>query len=70
MENLLRPPVSGAARLIESLTRVSVASPTAKLTIKEQRELVARMRRFQALPQQLQEGVLRYGEQLQNSYRS
>ena len=70
MVSVLRPSASGANRLLACIREASVAVPKAPLTFKEQMELAARIRRFRTLPPQLQEGVLRYGEQLQNSYRS
>jgi len=57
-----------ASKIIESLTGVpsTVRRP---MTRKEKREQDERVRRFLALPPQLQEGVLRYGEHLRDAYR-
>ena len=64
------PGLTEAARVIEALTGVPPAIPAEKLTRKEKQEQASRIRRFRTLSPQLQEGVLRYGEQLQKSYRS
>lgn len=56
-----------AARVIEALTGVP---PTIqrRMTRKEKQELAARVKRFMALPPQLQEGILRYGENIREAY--
>ncbi|GEM_PF-2896613 len=57
-----------AARVIEALTG---APPTIcrPMTRQEKRKQEERVRRFLALPPQLQEGVLRYGENLRDAYQ-
>ena len=57
-----------AARIIEALTGVPPAFPERKMTREEKQEQVARVKRFLALPPQLQEGILRYGENIQKAY--
>jgi len=56
-----------AARVIEQLTGVPPAFPV-KMTRKERQEQAARVKRFLALSPQLQEGILRYGENIQKAY--
>lgn len=58
-----------AARVIERLTGVPPTFPK-KLTRKERQEQAARVKRFLALPPQFQEGILRYGENIQRAYRT
>ena len=65
----IRPDVTEAARVIEQLTGVSPLLPERKMTRKERQEQAARVKRFLALPPQLQEGILRYGENIQKAYR-
>ncbi|MBW1921222.1 MAG: hypothetical protein JRI81_13510 [Deltaproteobacteria bacterium] len=58
-----------AAKAIEAITGV----PTKLQMKKSRKERLAekeRIRRFLALPPQLQEGILRYGEHLQKTYRT
>lgn len=57
-----------AARAIESLTGVpaTIGRPISR---REKREQEERIRRFLSLPLHLQEGVLRYGENLRDAYR-
>ena len=64
----ISPDVLEAARIIEQLTGVA---PTIreKMTRKERQEQAARVKRFLAFPPQLQEGILRYGENIQKAYR-
>ena len=59
-----------AARVIETLTGVPPTVPERKMTRKEKQEQVARVKRFLALPPELQEGILRYGENIQKAYSS
>jgi hypothetical protein len=59
-----------AAKVIEALTGVPLAIAERKMTRKEKREQAARIRRFVALPPELQEGVLRYGENMKEAYLS
>ena len=63
-------PVEEAARVIERLTGVPPPVPERPMTKKEKQELAARVKRFLALPPQLQEGILRYGEHIQKAYRA
>ena len=58
-----------AARVIEQLTGVP-PTITRKITRKEKQEQAARVKRFLALPPQLQEGILKYGENIQQAYRA
>lgn len=58
-----------AARVVEQLTGVPPTIPR-KMTRKERQEQAARVKRFLALPPQLQEGILRYGEHIQKAYRT
>lgn len=46
----------------------SPGEPGKKPSGKDLREQAERSRRFRALPPRLQEGLLRYGEQLQKAY--
>lgn len=57
-----------AARVVEALT--GVPPPWRKLTRREKQEQAARVKRFLALPPQLQEGILRYGENIQKAYKT
>ncbi len=61
--------VEEAARVIEALTGVP-SIPPRRMTRKERQEQTARVRRFLALPPQLQEGILRYGENIQKAYKA
>ena len=56
-----------AAKVIEALTGVP---PTIRrpMTQKEKQEQEERVRRFVSFPPQLQEGMLRYGENLRDAY--
>lgn len=60
--------VEEAARVIEQLTGAPPAVPERKMTRKERQEQTSRVKRFLALPPQLQEGILRYGENIQKAY--
>jgi len=51
-----------AARIIEAQTDLR------KLTRKQRQEQAARVRRFLAFPPELQEGILRYGENIRGAY--
>ena len=59
--------VEEAAKVIQALTGVPPAIRV-KMTRKERQEQAARVKRFLALPPQLQEGILRYGENIQKAY--
>ena len=61
--------VDEAARAIEAVTGVSPLFEN-KMTRKEKQEQAARVRRFLALPPHLQEGILRYGENIRKAYKS
>jgi len=69
---MVSPQVKEAARLIEHLTGVppggSIPEQRREMG-REKREQTARVKRFLALPPQLQEGVLRYGENIRGAYR-
>jgi hypothetical protein len=62
-------PVEEIARIIEELTGVPPLLPKRK-TRKERQEQAARVKRFLALPPELQEGVLRYAENMKEAYLS
>ena len=57
-----------AARIIEQLTGVAPLLPERKMTRAERQEQAARVKRFLVLPPQLQEGILKYGENIQKAY--
>lgn len=61
--------VEQAARVIEALTGAPPIAPN-RMTRKERQEQAARVRRFLTLPPQLQEGILRYGENIQKAYKA
>ncbi len=67
---MVNPRVEEAARIIESLTGVPPAIPERKMIRKERQEQAARVKRFLALPPQLQEGILRYGENMRDTYKT
>jgi len=69
MTNTSRPDVAEAAKVIEQLTGVPLATPV-KMTGKERQEQAARVKRFLALPPPLQDGILRYGENIQKVYKT
>jgi|Deesub1362B_J571_1020462.scaffolds.fasta_scaffold04305_7 hypothetical protein len=56
-----------AGQVIEALTGVPPMLPR-KPTRKERHEQKERLRRFLALPPELQEGALRYAERIQRAY--
>ena len=60
--------VAEAAKAIEALTGVPPILLERKMTRKEKQEQAARVKRFLALPPQFQEGILRYGENIQKAY--
>ena len=64
----ISPDVVEAAQIIEQLTGVA-STIREKMTRKERQEQAARVKRFLAFPPQLQEGILRYGENIQKAYR-
>lgn len=57
-------------KLVEELTGVPPVTPPKRLTRKEKREQAERVRRFLALPPPLQEGILKYGENIREAYSS
>jgi len=57
------------AKVIEALTGVPPAIPV-KMTREEKRMQAARVKRFLTLPPQLQEGALRYADQIRQAYRT
>jgi len=61
--------VDEAARAIEAVTGVPPLLEK-QATRKEKLEQAARVRRFLALPPELQEGILRYGENIRKAYKS
>ena len=58
-----------AARIIEAITGVPPKTPL-KMTRQERQEQEARVKRFLALPPELQEGVLHYAENMREAYLS
>lgn len=62
-------PVEEAARVIEQLTGVPPKMPLRKMTRKERQEQAARVKRFLVLSPQLQEGCLKYAENIMQGYR-
>lgn len=62
--------VEEAAHTIELLTGVPPGGKPRRMSRKQRQEQVARVKRFLAMPPELQEGVLRYGENIRASYRS
>ena len=61
--------VTEASKAIKALTGAPPGIPEKDMLTEEEREQVARVKRFLALPVRLQEGVLRYGERLKGAYR-
>jgi len=61
-----------ATRVIESLFGVAATSgqTTKRQTRQERQAQAARVERFLALPPELQEGVLRYAENMKGAYLS
>jgi hypothetical protein len=59
-----------AAKVIEALTGVPPTVPELrKVTKRERQEQAARVKRFLALPVPLQEGCLKYAENIMDTYR-
>ena len=56
------------AKLMEELTGIPPAVLPRRLTGKERQKQVARVKRFLALPPELQEGILKYGEKIREAY--
>jgi len=68
-----REDVLEVARIIESLLGVpsaTVGQTARRMTRQERQEQAARVKRFLALPRELQEGVLRYAENMKGAYLS
>ena len=63
------PRISETSKAIKALAGMLPDIPEKKMLTGEEREQVARVKRFLALPVRLQEGVLRYGERLKGAYR-
>jgi hypothetical protein len=59
-----------AARIIESLLGVPPTVSGRRMTRQERQEQAERVRRFLVLPPELQEGVLRYAENMKGAYLS
>jgi hypothetical protein len=59
-----------AARVIEVLLGVPPTVSGRRMTKRERQEQAERVRRFLALPPELQEGVLRYAENMKGAYLS
>ena len=62
--------ISEAATNLEDFGRRPPSTTADKMGRREKHEQAARVRRFLSLPPELQEGVLRYGEQIQKAYMS
>jgi len=61
--------IGGLLKDLEELTGVAPGVATLRMmTRKEKQEQAARIKRFLALPPQLQEGILRYGEKIREAY--
>ena len=58
-----------AARVLEELFNVSPQPELRKMTKHEKDEQAERVRRFLALPVQLQEGCLRYARNILDAYK-
>jgi len=58
------------ARIMAELTGVPAHVNSAITTQKEERARTNRVKRFLALPPQLQEGILRYGENIRQAYKT
>ena len=56
------------AHAIEALTGVARVAPAHQMTAREKQEQAARVRRFLALPPELQEGALRYAENIKMAF--
>ena len=59
-----------AARVLEDLFNVPPQPGLRKMTKREKDEQAQRVRRFLALPVQLQEGCLRYAQNILDAYKS
>lgn len=57
-------------KLMEELTGVPPKPSPRRLTKRERKEQAQRLKRFLALPPQLQEGILKYGENIREVYDS
>jgi hypothetical protein len=57
-----------AARVIEALLGVPPTFSGRRMSRREKREQAARVRRFLALPPELQEGALEYAENMKKAY--
>ena len=58
------------SKLMEQLTGVPAPQQTRRLSKEERKKQAERVRRFLALPPQLQEGILKYGENIREAYSS
>ncbi len=65
-----REDVLEAARGIEALLDVPSAISTKRMSRQERQERTARVKRFLALPAELQEGALHYAENMKGAYLS
>lgn len=57
-------------KLLEELTGVPAPQQPRRLSKEERKKQAERVRRFLALPPQLQEGILKYGENIREAYSS
>jgi hypothetical protein len=55
-------------KLMEELTGIPPVVIPRRLTGKKRQEQAARVKRFLALPPELQEGILKYGEKIREAY--
>jgi len=65
--------IEEAARIIEALTGVPPApggKKTTRTTRQEKREQAERVKKFLSLPVPLQEGCLKYAQNIMDAYRS
>lgn len=63
--------IEDITKLVEEVTGVPAGiSVRKKMTREGKRQQAARVKRFLALPPQLQEGILKYGENIREAYSS
>jgi len=68
-----RESILEAARVIESLFSAlptTAGQAARRITRQERQEQAVRVKRFLVLPPELQEGILRYGENIQKAYKA
>jgi len=62
--------IDDLTKLMEEMTGVPPMTPPRRLTREERKAQAERVKRFLALPPQLQEGILKYGENIREAYSS